>query len=87
MYRTLKHPDSPLRLHRIKLDLTPEQVAARAGLTALTIYKLEAGRRLPRTLPAIRSYARALRLSEAELRALVVPASSACPKCGKARGA
>lgn len=83
----LHHPDSPLRLRRLAIGLSVEQVAQRTGVAARSIYRLENGHRIPRSLVSRRSYARALRLSEAELRALVVPASSACPKRGKAGGA
>lgn len=62
---------SPLTDRREELNLSLQQVADRAGLSLRTLYRLEAVTRLPQSASGVKAYARALRLSEADLRALV----------------
>jgi DNA-binding XRE family transcriptional regulator len=62
---------SSLAARRIDLGLLQSQVAHRAGLVTSTICRCEREVRLPQSLVAVRSYAAALQLTEAELRALV----------------
>ena len=65
------YSQSALAARRIDLGLQQSQVAHRAGLVTSTICRCERDVRLPQSLVAVRSYAAALQLSEAELRALV----------------
>lgn len=73
------YSQSPLAARRIDMGLVQAQVAYRAGLVTSTICRCEREVRLPQSLVAIRSYAAALQLTEAELRALVARPRAGVP--------
>lgn len=62
---------SRLAAVRIRLGLLQRQVADRAGLDTATICRCERQNRLPQSIVAVRSYAAALGMAEADMRALV----------------
>jgi transcriptional regulator with XRE-family HTH domain len=62
---------SALEARRDALGLHLNEVAALAGISARTVYRLEGQGRLPRSLGTRRSYAQALELTVDQLTALV----------------
>lgn len=88
---------SRLAAARIRLGLLQRQVANRAGLDTATICRCERQNRLPQSIVAVRSYAAALGMAEADMRALVARERSrrlvgrahrrlSCPKRSTAGG-